>query len=145
MSAHHPPLTCSQFKTILTELGFKARPQNSGTSHEQWVKVADGRLYKVTVDCPKAPFSPDLISSMAKQAGVTKAQIYDIYFHRSGSDDEVPSEAEKPPGRYEPRPQPDPPGFWCVWDKLEDCLAFNGNLSYLTEEAATERAAHLNV
>jgi hypothetical protein len=36
----------------------------------------------VTVDCPKAPFSQDLIGSMAKQAGVTKMTIYDIHFGR---------------------------------------------------------------
>ncbi len=35
-----------------------------------------GRLYKVTVDCPKAPFSQTLIGSMTKQAGVTKKAFY---------------------------------------------------------------------
>ena len=70
MSGHHPPLTCAEFKAILTALGFQFRPKKSGTSHEDWVKTQAGRLYKVTVDCPKAPFSQDLITSMAKQAGV---------------------------------------------------------------------------
>ena len=44
----------------------------SGTSHEDWVSNAGGYFRKVTVDCPKAPFSQDLISSMARQAGVNK-------------------------------------------------------------------------
>lgn len=76
MSGAHPPLTCKQVKQILGTLGFTPRPQK-GTSHEHWVKDADGRRYKVTVDCPKSPFSQDLISSMAKQAGVTKKQFYE--------------------------------------------------------------------
>ena len=52
----------------------------SGTSHEDWVQTIKGRFHKVTVDCPKAPFSQDLISSMAKQAGVTKKIIYQKHF-----------------------------------------------------------------
>jgi hypothetical protein len=40
------------------------------------VKVENGKLFKVTVDCPKSPFSQDLISSMAKQAGVSKKAFY---------------------------------------------------------------------
>jgi hypothetical protein len=83
MSAHHPPLTCAQFKSILRKLGFSPRPMKSGTSHEDWIATYNGRFYKVTVDCPKAPFSQDLISSMAHQAGVTKKIIYDIHFGRS--------------------------------------------------------------
>lgn len=75
MSGAHPPLTCRQIKAILTALGFEPRPQN-GTSHEQWVKTQDGRRYKVTVDCPKAPFSQNLIESMARQAGVHKKVFY---------------------------------------------------------------------
>jgi predicted RNA binding protein YcfA (HicA-like mRNA interferase family) len=75
--ARHFPLTCAQVKQILTKLGFKPRPQK-GTSHEQWVKYdQDGNLLgKVTVDCPKAPFSQDLIAFMARQAGVTKKDFY---------------------------------------------------------------------
>lgn len=75
MSGVYPPLTCKEVKTILANLGFVARPR-AGTSHEQWVKTAGERFYKVTVDCPKAPFSQDLISSMARQAGVSKKQFY---------------------------------------------------------------------
>jgi len=75
MSGQYPPLTCKQVKQILSDLGFSPRPQK-GTSHEQWVKDISGRRYKVTVDCPKAPFSPDLISSMARQAGVSKKAFY---------------------------------------------------------------------
>lgn len=75
MSGAYPPLTCKELKAALRALGFSPRPQK-GTSHEQWVKVEAGRFHKVTVDCPKAPFSQDLISSMAKQAGVTKKRLY---------------------------------------------------------------------
>lgn len=75
MSGIFPPLTCKQVKQILLTLGFSPRPQK-GTSHEQWVKTDGVRFFKVTVDCPKAPFSQDLISSMAKQAGVSKKDFY---------------------------------------------------------------------
>ena len=76
--ARNRPLTCKEVKHILKILGFNPRPQK-GTSHEQWVKYdGEGRLLgKVTVDCPKAPFSQDLISFMAKQAGVNKYDFYD--------------------------------------------------------------------
>jgi hypothetical protein len=80
MSSHHPPLTCAQFKAVLKILGFSPRPMKSGTSHEDWVATINGVFRKVTVDCPKAPFSQYLISSMAKQAGVTKKTIYQIHF-----------------------------------------------------------------
>ena len=75
--ARNFPLTCKQVKEILTNLGFTARPQK-GTSHEHWVKYdKNGNLLgKVTVDCPKAPFSQDLISYMARQAGVSKKEFY---------------------------------------------------------------------
>jgi len=75
MSSVYPPLTCKQVKQILSSFGFNPRPQK-GTSHEQWVKTVSGERFKVTVDCPKAPFGQDLISSMAKQAGVTKKVFY---------------------------------------------------------------------
>lgn len=75
MSSKHPPLTCKEVKRILANLGFAPRP-GRGTSHEQWVNDADGRRFKVTVDCPKQPFSHILIQSMANQAGVSKAEFY---------------------------------------------------------------------
>ena len=75
MSGAHPPLTCKDVKRILTNLGFAPRPQKS-TSHEHWVKTVGNKFFKVTVDCPKAPFSQDLISSMARQAGVSKKAFY---------------------------------------------------------------------
>nr|WP_300988796.1 type II toxin-antitoxin system HicA family toxin [Thiocapsa sp.] len=68
-------MTCAEVKLALKVLGFTARPGRGG-SHEHWVKdTPDGRR-KVTVDCPKAPFSQTLIDSMRRQAGVTKAEFY---------------------------------------------------------------------
>jgi predicted RNA binding protein YcfA (HicA-like mRNA interferase family) len=72
-----PPLTCKQVKKGLKKLGFEARPQK-GTSHEHWIKDVDGKRFKVTVDCPKAPFSKELIASMARQAGVSKNRFYEV-------------------------------------------------------------------
>lgn len=55
----------------LKNMSFEECPQK-GTSHQQWKKTVKGVLYKVTVDCPKAPFSNTLVTSMAEQAGVSK-------------------------------------------------------------------------
>lgn len=74
MSWRNPTLTCKEVKAGLKKLGFEHRETRG--SHEQWVKDVDGRRYKVTVDCPKQPFSHDLIKSMAHQAGVSKREFY---------------------------------------------------------------------
>jgi predicted RNA binding protein YcfA (HicA-like mRNA interferase family) len=74
LSGTHPPLECKDVKKILTNLGFSFREQKG--SHEQWVKKTESGFWKVTVDCPKAPFSQMLIESMARQAGVSKKEFY---------------------------------------------------------------------
>lgn len=79
MSSKYPPLTCRELKRGLKLLGFEPR-KRKGTSHEQWVKVENGRLFKVTVDCPKEPFTGDLVKSMAAQAGVSKKDLYKACF-----------------------------------------------------------------
>ena len=76
MSGDNPPLTCKEIKAILAYLGFAKESQKG--SHEQWVLIKNGRKYKVTVDCPKSPFSQTLIKSMATQAGVSKKDFYAI-------------------------------------------------------------------
>ena len=76
------PLTCKDVKAILKKMGFEARPQK-GTSHQHWIKdiTKNGKKHrlKVTVDCPKAPFSHDLVNSMASQAGVSKKDFYKFH------------------------------------------------------------------
>lgn len=70
------PLTCKEVKTILKKAGFKPLPRK-GTSHEQWVHDNyNGQFRKVTVDCPKAPFSKDLITFMMSQAGMKRREFY---------------------------------------------------------------------
>ena len=76
MSGEYPPITCKELKTILMYLSFYADTQRG--SHEQWVLIKQGKKYKVTVDCPKSPFSQTLIKSMASQAGKTKKDFYAI-------------------------------------------------------------------
>lgn len=76
MSGQNPPLTCKQVKTALCLLGFTQRPKKTGTSHEDFVGTFRGKFRKVTVDCHEAPFDPFLVSSMAKQAGVKKPELY---------------------------------------------------------------------
>jgi hypothetical protein len=72
----------------------------SGTSHEDWIGNVGDVFRKVTVDCPKAPFSHDLIGSMAKQAGVTRKTIYDAHFGRGAfaKRQDVPASTPKNPG-----------------------------------------------
>lgn len=79
MSGHFPPLTCDDVKRILREMGFTQQKSKSGSSHAQWVKDVGGKRHKVTVDCPKAPFTQFLIDSMARQAGSSKREFYRIY------------------------------------------------------------------
>ena len=69
-----PQLECRAVKSLLKLLGF-TRVRQEG-SHEHYQMVARGRMRTVTVDCPKAPFSHDLIKSMAGQAGLKKAEFY---------------------------------------------------------------------
>jgi hypothetical protein len=82
MSGQHPPIDCADFKAILAALGLQKRKRKKQTSgsHEDWVGMVNGKWRKVTVDCPKAPFTDFLLDSMARQAGVTRKKIYEIYF-----------------------------------------------------------------
>jgi hypothetical protein len=50
-------------------------------------KIVNGKLYKVTVDCPKAPFSETLVKSMAAQAGVSKKVFLQYCFDKKLRDD----------------------------------------------------------
>jgi predicted RNA binding protein YcfA (HicA-like mRNA interferase family) len=74
MGRRYRPLTCREVKTILKNLGFEPRDQRG--SHEHWVQDRGGRRYKVTVDCPKEPFTKDLLRWMIIQAGVRKEEFY---------------------------------------------------------------------
>jgi predicted RNA binding protein YcfA (HicA-like mRNA interferase family) len=69
-----PQLDCKAVKRLLKLLGFDLKRQVG--SHEHYQRFARGRTRTVTVDCPKAPFSPDLIKSMSAQAGLLTAEFY---------------------------------------------------------------------
>jgi len=68
MPRKYPRLKCNEVKKILKKLGFEERPQK-GTSHQHYISDRGGKRYKVTVDCPKAPFSVILMKSMIRQSG----------------------------------------------------------------------------
>lgn len=70
-------LRAADVEKALKAAGFNKLPQK-GTSHTHWVKTTDSRIWKVTVDAHLEPFSDDLVSSMAKQAGMSKSQFYEI-------------------------------------------------------------------
>lgn len=76
------PPTCKQVKALLKELGFTQEKTNAG-SHEKWKhENFRGQTRKVTVDCPKAPFSHDLIAFMAAQAGLSKKEFWEACLGR---------------------------------------------------------------
>lgn len=69
------PLTCKEVKFAAKTLGFRYR--NTEGSHEHWIHdQARGLFRKMTIDCPKAPFTQFLIRAMAGQAGITKKELY---------------------------------------------------------------------
>jgi predicted RNA binding protein YcfA (HicA-like mRNA interferase family) len=75
MSSQFPPLECGEVKRILKNLGFKFDSQNG--SHEHYVRTSRNHgLIKVTVDCPKAPFTQKLIGYMRSQAKLSKREFY---------------------------------------------------------------------
>ncbi|HAV1768690.1 type II toxin-antitoxin system HicA family toxin [Enterobacter hormaechei] len=69
------PLKYDEVIRGLKALGFEMKPK-TGTSHEQWVKVSNGKKQLVTVDKHHAPFSRDLIKSMARQAGMNDRKFH---------------------------------------------------------------------
>lgn len=71
------PLKYKEIITGLKALGFKMKPK-TGTSHEQWIRVDSRGKYLVTVDKHHAPFSRDLIKSMARQAGLNSKKFHSI-------------------------------------------------------------------
>ncbi|MCP9270176.1 type II toxin-antitoxin system HicA family toxin [Xenorhabdus sp. XENO-1] len=71
------PLKYKEVVIALRDLGFEIKPKK-GTSHEQWIKKEDGYKWVVTVDKHHAPFSRDLIKSMAKQAGMDYKKFHSL-------------------------------------------------------------------
>ncbi|MFP9227572.1 type II toxin-antitoxin system HicA family toxin [Pectobacterium cacticida] len=69
------PLKYSEVLHGLKCLGFEMKPK-TGTSHEQWIRKTDNRKWVVTVDKHHAPYSRDLIKSMAKQAGMDARKFH---------------------------------------------------------------------
>jgi hypothetical protein len=69
------PLPCRTVRLALIKLGFTEVKCNSGTSHEQWEKVADGRKFKVTVDCHRGEVRALDVKSIIAQAGVSKREF----------------------------------------------------------------------
>ena len=80
MSAHYPPLSLRDIKTILTNLCFVERQQKSGTSHGDWVSLRPHEFRKVTVDPNEAPFTDNVLNWMIKQAGTTRKKFYAARF-----------------------------------------------------------------
>lgn len=74
MGRKRRPLTCKEVKRILTALGFEFQRQKG--SHEHWKATVNGRLHLVTVDCPKEPFVPPLLSNMVRQSGYSIEEWY---------------------------------------------------------------------
>lgn len=71
-----PKLACKDVKSTILWLGFTLKSQKG--SHQHFSGTFNGKYYKVTLDCPKAPFSDDLIKSMATQAGLSKKLFWKL-------------------------------------------------------------------
>lgn len=74
MSRWKRPLKAAEVRKILKALGFEQRPQRS-TGHEHWVK-AEPKFLKVTLSAHNEPFDDFVVSSMARQAGVSLRDFY---------------------------------------------------------------------
>lgn len=82
------PLKYSEVIAGLKALGFEMKPK-TGTSHEQWIKYGDNTKWVVTVDKHHAPFSRDLIKSMARQAGMDARKFHALCRGTANLDDVV--------------------------------------------------------
>lgn len=74
MGARNFPLKDEDIIRALVLLGFEHKETKG--SHHQYAGFGRGRYCKITVDKHLAPFSQDLISSMARQANLTKQELY---------------------------------------------------------------------
>ena len=75
MSRWKRPLKAAEVRKILRSLGFTQRPTKS-TGHEHW--VCEGPPFrKVTMSAHSEPFDDFIVSSMARQAGVTVKVFYE--------------------------------------------------------------------
>lgn len=68
------PLPCRVVEIALLKLGFAER-KGKGTSHRQFIKIENGHLRKVTLDCHKGEVSAYVIKSIIRQAGITKEEF----------------------------------------------------------------------
>ncbi|MBS0854942.1 MULTISPECIES: type II toxin-antitoxin system HicA family toxin [unclassified Tatumella] len=71
------PLKYTEVVKGLQILGFEMKVK-TGTSHEQWIRKTESTKHVVTVDKHHAPFSRDLIKSMAKQAGIDSRKFHSL-------------------------------------------------------------------
>ncbi len=69
------PLTYKEVIFGLGLMGFVLKPK-TGSSHEQWIRKTDSNKWVVTVDKHHAPFSRDLLKSMARQAGLDARKFH---------------------------------------------------------------------
>ncbi|HDL6962212.1 TPA: type II toxin-antitoxin system HicA family toxin [Yersinia enterocolitica] len=69
------PLKYEEVIRALKSMGFIMKPK-TGSSHEQWIRRTGTSKHVVTVDKHHAPFSRDLIKSMAKQAGINDRKFH---------------------------------------------------------------------
>ncbi|EKS7194934.1 MULTISPECIES: type II toxin-antitoxin system HicA family toxin [Enterobacter] len=69
------PLKYAEVIAALQSLGFVMKPK-TGTAHEQWIRKTETTKHVVTVDKHLAPFSRDLIKSMARQAGLDPRKFH---------------------------------------------------------------------
>lgn len=71
------PLEARDVERGLRAHGFVEQPK-TGTSHVKWIKYIGDKKLVVTVDAHHAPYSQDLIRSMANQSHMSANQFYEM-------------------------------------------------------------------
>jgi predicted RNA binding protein YcfA (HicA-like mRNA interferase family) len=72
---HYKPLPCRLAERALLNLGF-IEDKGRGTSHRQFRKIVDAKLFKVTLDCHGGEVTARNVKNMSKQAGISASEFY---------------------------------------------------------------------
>lgn len=84
------PLKYDEVIRGLKHLSFEMKPK-TGTAHEQWIAIINGKKRVVTVDKHVSPFARDLIKSMANQAGCNTRKFHALCKGNAMASDIIPN------------------------------------------------------
>lgn len=73
MKFRYVPMKCADVRRVLIGLGFVLEPR-TGTNHEKFKCVRNGKMRKVTVSCHKGEVQARDVKSIISQAGLSKSE-----------------------------------------------------------------------